>query len=74
MRRNPICNASPNLSSGRRRSSGFLSRELEEHLHLEGRYLVRQVPPTEKCCVPAVHRAPPEGRTIHPRKTRLASH
>jgi hypothetical protein len=49
---------------------GFVSRELEEYLHLEGRYLARQVPPTEKCRVPAVRRALLQGRTIHRHKTR----
>jgi hypothetical protein len=53
---------------------GFLGRELEEHLDLEGRYLARQVPPTQKCRVPAVHDALPEGCTIHRHKTRSASY
>ena len=47
---------------------GFLRRELEEHLHLEGRYLPRQVSPTQKCRMPAVHCALPDGGTIHPGK------
>jgi hypothetical protein len=52
---------------------GLLGRELEEDLDLEGRHLARQVPQTEKSRVPAVHRAPPNRRTIDPSKTRSAS-
>jgi hypothetical protein len=52
---------------------GLLGRELEEHLDLEGRYLARQAPQTEKSRVPAAHRAPPNGRTIDPCKTQSAS-
>jgi hypothetical protein len=54
MRTHPICKASP-LERGPTTlfyDPGFLCRELEEYLDLEGRYLARQVPPTEKCRVP----------------------
>jgi hypothetical protein len=53
---------------------GFLSRELEDHLGFENRNLARHVRPTDKCRLPAVHRALLEGRTIRLYKARSANH
>ena len=61
MRRNPDLQGKPEpelRSAAFLDDPGRLGRILEENFYLEGRYLARQLPQSQKCRVPAVHCAP----------------